>query len=422
MSFLYNFLIRVYGLGIHLAALFSKKAALWVTGRRGWRASMAKALARPAEKTLWIHAASVGEFEQGRPVIEAYRKENPKHRIVLSFFSPSGYELRKDYAVADAVVYLPLDTTSNARDFIEIVNPDIAIFIKYEFWFNHLKELKQRKVNTFLVSGRMHEGQSFFKSWGAYFRKGLSAFTHFSVQNEQSESLLKSIGFQNVSMAGDTRFDRVCQVVEENRILPIIESFVSGRRCLVLGSSWPYDELLLESFIKSHREKGFAYIIAPHEIDEKRMQEMEQKLRASEVKTARISSLGNEGGPIDLLFVDNVGMLSSIYKYADVAMVGGGFGNGIHNVLEPAAWGKPVLFGPRHSMFQEARELVESGAAMCVEEQVDFDEQLLRLLENKSQSQELGHIAGEYCKQRAGATAKVMKLINEKSSFAIVDQ
>lgn len=415
MSAVYTLLIRLYGFGITILSLFNKKAAKWKRGRLNWRYHFSTALAKPAIKTLWVHAASLGEFEQGRPVIEAYRLKHPSHRIVLTFFSPSGYEVRKNYGQVDYVCYLPLDTPGNARDFIEIVKPEIALFVKYEFWFNLLNVLQKEAIPTYLVSGRMHERQSFFRSWGSFFKKRLSAFEHFLVQNEGSAKLLNEIGYSNVSVTGDTRFDRVLKIVKDDLSISEIEKFKGESKLFILGSSWLSEEVLLESYLSKGHTKGQKYVIAQHEINPSRISELERSFKKMGFRSSRISSFDEDSSNANVLFIDNFGVLSLAYKYADVAMVGGGFGNGIHNVLEPAVWGVPIIFGPRYKMFSEALDLVELGSAVCIDTQEEFNSTLTSLLCNESERRRLGELAKSYCREKSGATTAVMAIITAKN-------
>lgn len=401
---LYSIIIRIYGLAIRLAALFQTKAGLWVAGRKAWRTRLESAFNEVGDrKRIWVHAASLGEFEQGRPVIEAIRAKYPDHFIILTFFSPSGFEIRKNYGQVDHVAYLPLDTRKNAQDFVRTVNPELAIFIKYEFWFRFLDALSQQDIHTILVSGRMHMKQGFFRPWGRYFRAGLDAFDHFFVQDERSAELLKGIGVERLTMNGDTRFDRVMAIREEDPSIESIESWIGEKPCLVVGSSWPYDEILLEQYIRDRVETEFKVILAPHEIDPKRIKEFQAQC----VKPSGIWSEGSWEKE-DVLIIDTIGMLSTLYRYADVAIIGGGHGSGIHNTLEAAVWGCPLVFGPRYTPFVEAVELVERGAAVSVEVQEEFDSALDAWLFDSEKAKSAGALGADYCKAQVGATAAVM--------------
>ena len=403
---LYNVGIRCYGIGIRLFSLFNEKAGLWVSGRKNWRKLLAEKLGHGHDTCIWIHAASLGEFEQGRPLIEALRKIYPKKKFILTFFSPSGYEVRKAYDQVDLVTYMPLDTKANARDFLDLIRPEMALFIKYEFWFNHLAELKKRKVRTLLVSGRMHAGQGFFKPWGGLFREGLKSYDHFFLQDETSAQLLGSIGFMNKTVTGDTRYDRVMAIREENKQLSDIEQFINGKTTVVLGSSWPKEEELMLEFMKKNERLDFKLIIAPHEIQEARMTEL---LGQYEKAAVRLSTW--KGEEAQVLIIDSIGILAQVYKYGDVALIGGGFGAGIHSVLEPAVWGAPVLFGPRYEKFKEAIGLIAAGGAFPVTGQEDFDRKMTELLQNQEFRNKAGEKAFAFCNAKTGATAAIMSYI-----------
>ncbi|NND93375.1 MAG: 3-deoxy-D-manno-octulosonic acid transferase [Flavobacteriales bacterium] len=407
---IYDLMIRAYRLAIAIVSPFNGKAGKWISGRRGWREKLRNNLNTEGQKVFWVHAASLGEFEQGRPVIDMMRSEFPQCKIVLTFFSPSGYEIRKGYDKVDLVTYLPLDTRSNARDFLTIVNPSVAIFIKYEFWFNHLAELKARSIPVLLVAGRLHEKQGFFKPWGGFFRKGLSAFEHFFLQDKTSAYLLDELGFKNYTVNGDTRFDRVLAIQEEDRKFPEIEKFSGGHPTIVVGSSWPYDEILIQKYIAGKRPGSFKVIFAPHEIDKKRINEF---INRSPLPAIRYSDISNSTGSESVLFIDSIGMLSHLYRYSTVAMIGGGFGAGIHNTLEAAVWSKPLVFGPRYKMFREAVDLVENGSAFPVESQMELDEILDKLLFGDSTIRELaGQMAWRYCESGQGASKQVVQYVS----------
>lgn len=406
---LYSIIIHGYGLAIRIATPFRVKARQWVDGRKAWRKQLHSALNEAqGKRRIWVHAASLGEFEQGRPVIEAIRDSYPDDYILLTFFSPSGYEIRKDYGQVDHVSYLPLDTIGNAKDFIQIVDPQLAIFIKYEFWFRFLDALGQADVHTILVSGRMHMKQGFFRPWGRYFRAGLDTFHHFFVQDERSAELLKGIGVDRVTMNGDTRFDRVAAIKEENSRIEAIESWLGDAPCLVVGSSWPYDEILLEQYIRNRVDEEFKVLLAPHEIEQDRMEEFRNQC----LKPTGIWSEGSWEND-DVLIIDTIGMLSVLYRYADVAIIGGGHGSGIHNTLEAAVWGCPLVFGPRYTPFIEAVELVERGAAVSVEIQEEFDSALDVWLFDSEKAKSAGALGAEYCRTQVGATVAVMDYLDQ---------
>jgi 3-deoxy-D-manno-octulosonic-acid transferase len=336
MRLLYNLFIGLYGIALHCASPFHKKASLWVKGRKNWERKLREQL-KPGAKAIWVHCASLGEFEQGRPLIEALRAESViDTQIILTFFSPSGYEIRKEYKGADVVCYLPLDTPSNARTFLEMVRPEKIFFIKYEFWFNYLSEIKARNTEAYLVSAIFRKEQLFFKGYGQFARKGLEAFTHIFVQDEDSKELLSSISYNRVSVTGDTRFDRVYDIALHSASIVMAEQFKNGKALLVAGSTWEADEELLLHLNMDE----YKLLIAPHEISDMHIQQLVQKF--SKHHPVLFSKAGSDIAEQKVLIIDNVGMLSSLYKYATVAYVGGGFGKGIHNVLEPAVFGMPV--------------------------------------------------------------------------------
>ena len=405
-QWIYDLMISLYGVGISIASLFSSKARLWKKGRKDWKVKLEKAISANQLPVLWIHAASLGEFEQGRPIIEMLREQRTEVYILLTFFSPSGYEVRKAYDAVDHVMYLPLDTRSNAKEFVRLVNPGIAVFIKYEFWFNHLEALKSKGSKVYLASGRFYAKQGFFQSWGSWFRKGLEAFDHFYLQDQESADLLDSIGLRNFTVNGDTRFDRVIAIKEEAQEIPAINDFLDNRRCLILGSSWPQEELHLLNFLNQHGSEGFKTIIAPHEINESRIETFAKDCK---LEVARLSTW--KGANADVLFVDSIGLLAQIYRYANIAFIGGAYGSGLHNVLEPAVWSVPVIFGPRYEGFQEAVGLHSAGGAKVVESQADFDNTLLELFSDEVKRAEMGKAAGDYCMSHKGATEVVVKEI-----------
>lgn len=407
-QWIYNRMIALYRVGISIAALFNDKAKLWIQGRKQWKGQLEKALLNNSAPVLWIHAASLGEFEQGRPIIESVREQVDDIFILLTFFSPSGLEVRKYYDKVDHVMYLPLDKRSKAQDFVKTLRPDVAVFIKYEFWFNHLHALSANGSKVYLASGRFHGKQGFFQSWGAWFRKGLNAFDHFYLQDRESAELLESIGVQNFTVNGDTRFDRVISIMEEAKELPSIQDFVGDRPCLIVGSSWPQEELRILTFLNQLESSELKIIIAPHEIKASRIDSFETECK---FKVARLSDWNGEAA--DVLFIDSIGLLAQVYRYASVAFVGGAFGEGLHNVLEPAVWSVPVIFGPRYQGFQEAVGLIEAGGAQVVESQQEINNLLMELLFNSELQSKMGKAAGDYCKSHKGATKVVVDQIVE---------
>lgn len=405
---MYELFIILYNIGVWVASFFSKKVrAMWKGEHRTFRVLREKI--DPNAMYIWFHAASLGEFEQGRPIMEAIRREHPGYKILLTFFSPSGYEVRKNYDGADVVVYLPIDTKRNASRFLRLTNPVMAFFIKYEFWSNYLHMLKERHVPTFSVSSIFRPNQIFFRAYGKGYGKVLDCFTHFFVQNEESRDLLKSIGIDCVSVTGDTRFDRVLQIRDAGKSLPIVENFVGGTaedrpHVFIAGSSWPPDEDIFIRYFNEHRD--WKLIIAPHVIGYDHMKQILGKLERKTVRYTEATTENVVGA--ECLIIDCFGLLSSIYRYADVTYVGGGFGVGIHNVLEAAVWGKPVIFGPNNKNFQEAQGLLKAGGGFEITSYDDFVGVMRKLADDKvlEQSRER---AGGFVESLAGATRQIMK-------------
>lgn len=405
---MYELFIILYNIGVWVASFFSKKVrAMWKGEHRTFRVLREKI--DPNAMYIWFHAASLGEFEQGRPIMEAIRREHPGYKILLTFFSPSGYEVRKNYDGADVVVYLPIDTKRNARRFLRLTNPVMAFFIKYEFWSNYLHILKDRQVPTFSVSSIFRPNQIFFRGYGKSYGKVLKCFTHFFVQNERSRDLLKSIGIDCVSVTGDTRFDRVLQIRDAGKSLPIVENFVGGTvedrpHVFIAGSSWPPDEDIFIRYFNEHRD--WKLIIAPHVIGDDHMKQILGKLERKTVRYTEATTENVVGA--ECLIIDCFGLLSSIYRYADVTYVGGGFGVGIHNVLEAAVWGKPVIFGPNNKNFQEAQGLLKAGGGFEVTSYDDFVGVMRKLADDKALEQSRER-AGGFVESLAGATRQIMK-------------
>ncbi len=411
MKNLYNLGIKTYTLLINLAALASPKAKQWITGRKNWR-NRYQAAFQPTTKVLWVHVASLGEFEQGRPVIEAFKQQYPHWQIVLSFFSPSGYEIRKDYPLANFVCYLPADTPQNAKDFLAIIQPDLAIFVKYEFWANYLFELKCRNTPTLLVAALFRPTQAFFQWHGGFWRRVLDCFTHIFVQDPNSQALLQSIGYQKVSIGGDTRIDRVLALAQQAPPVAALENI--KKPILVAGSTWPADEAILLDFISQHQgEQPFCYIVAAHEPSTAHSEQLIQKIAISAERWTDL-----EGRPFtkDLLIIDTIGLLNRLYRHGTVAYIGGGFGKGIHNTLEPAAFGLPIIFGPRYEKFEEARQFVARGAAFCVHDAASLAK-VLDLLNDDAQYALARDAALAYLHENAGGTQKVMDYLERSPYF-----
>ena len=401
---LYNIAIHFYLLGVAIASLFNEKV------RKMWRGERAafnvlKQKVDPEARYVWFHAASLGEFEQGRPIMERLRREHPEYKILLTFFSPSGYEVRKNYEGADIICYLPLDTPINAIRFLRLVRPVMAYFIKYEFWYNYLHILKYRHVPAYSVSSIFRPDQIFFKWYAKKYAGVLHCITHFFVQNEQSKELLAKIGITDVTISGDTRFDRVLQIMEQSKHLPIVEAFKQDHHVFVAGSSWSPDEDIFIRFFNEHPE--WKLIIAPHVIGNDHLQQILSKLNR---KTVRYTEATTEtAAEAQCLIIDCFGLLSSIYHYGEVAYVGGGFGVGIHNVLEAAVWNVPVFFGPNNKRFQEAQELRASGGGVEITDYDSFATAMLRFMSDPEWLRQCGNKAGEYVKSKAGATNIVLK-------------
>ncbi|WP_236652798.1 3-deoxy-D-manno-octulosonic acid transferase [Chitinophaga vietnamensis] len=408
---IYNAGIRLYKTGVQLAALGGNaKAARWLKGRHHWQKQLQE-WQLAGQPLVWMHAASLGEFEQGRPVLEAIRQQFPENKILLTFFSPSGYEVRKNYPGADYICYLPLDTAANARRFLELVQPQLAIFVKYEFWYHYLTELHIRKVPTLLISGIFRPEQPFFKSYGAMFRRLLQQFNHIFVQNEASLQLLQGLHLQQVSLGGDTRFDRVSALLQDQRALPLIEQFLAGKRLLAAGSTWPSDEKMLAAWWKEQPDKDLKLILAPHEIGESHIQSILQLFPDA----LRYSQLTGHIPESNVLIIDNIGMLTALYRYATICYVGGGLDKGgIHNILEPAVYSKPVIMGPVFDRYFEAVELEAAGGALVVRNHEELLARTTLLLHNTAAYNQIAAIAGNYVQSNRGATEKVISYIQEK--------
>ena len=407
MDPLYNIGISAYKGAVHLASLKNQKARKLLDGQAHTFNYLRERL-DSAGGYIWIHVSSLGEFEQGRPLIELIRRERPKARLLLTFFSPSGYEVRKNYDQVDAVCYLPFDLPGNVRQFLDLVKPSMAIFVKYEFWGNYLRELQRRGVPTFSVSAIFRPGQVFFKPWGGKMRKMLGCFTTLFVQNEESRKLLQGIGVKQVKVCGDTRFDRVAHVRDQAKQFPVIEQFVSNARMTtVLGSSWGPDEDLMIPYFNDHPVTKL--ILAPHEFDRERLLALMSRIQRpcglySQTEAADASQL-------DCIIIDTFGMLSSLYRYGQLAMVGGGFGSGIHNINEAAVYGIPVVFGPNYSKFTEAKDLIACGGSFTVATTDEFIAVMDRLLSDPEHLRRSGTIAEQYIKSHLGATQLIFNQI-----------
>ena len=411
---IYNLIIYLYLLGVAVYSRFNEKVRkMWRGEREAFRILREKV--DPNAKYVWFHAASLGEFEQGRPLMERLRKDHPEYKILLTFFSPSGYEVRKNYEGADIICYLPLDTITNARRFLRTVRPVMAFFIKYEFWYNYLHILKHRNIPVYSVSSIFRPEQVFFKWYGRQYGRVLKCFTHFFVQNEISKDLLEKIHITNVTVVGDTRFDRVLQIKEVAKYLPIVETFKQDTQVFVAGSSWPPDEAIFIPYFNKHPE--WKMIIAPHVIGDDHLRQIEKLLegrkvmRYSSLTEADLPSKKAELQAADVLIIDCFGLLSSIYHYGEIAYVGGGFGVGIHNVLEAAVWDVPVFFGPNNQRFQEAQSLKAAGGGFDFETAEAFTRQMDVFLTDAEQLRIAGVQAGKFVQGLAGATEKVLSSV-----------
>lgn len=416
---LYDLFLVLYSASIRIASSWNSKAKKWVDGRKNIIETIRhQLLSSPNGNVVWMHCSSLGEFEQGRPLLEELRTLNPGSEIVLTFFSPSGYEVMKDYKGADHIFYLPMDSPSNATKFLDAVQPSLVLWVKYEYWFYYLEELKQRKIPTILVSGIFRKNQPFFKWYGVIWKKMLRSFSHFFVQNEESKELLASLGFKdNVSITGDTRFDRVLEIAEKFQPVPFIEEFCGSSKVIVAGSTWEEDEIELLHFVKAN--PGIKFIIAPHEINEENLNDVKEEFTGSVFYSAlkkNYQQTNDQPPPTtNVLIIDNIGMLSRLYKYADVTYVGGGFGeDGVHNVLEAAVYGKPVVFGPVFEKFYEAIGLVNSEGGISISGPIGLEAVLNELLNNEPDRMRRGEAARKYVFANAGATRKIMQFIQEK--------
>ena len=404
---LYNICISLYAQAIKLVAPWDKKAKQWIEGRKGIFEQMARRIDK-SDKVLWLHVASLGEFEQGRPIIEQVRKEHPEYKILITFFSPSGYEIRKNYDGADYIFYLPIDTPRNVKHFLDIAHPEIAIFVKYEFWLNYLNELKTRNIRTFVISAIFRQDSIFFKWYGNRWRQALDSYEQLFVQNEESRVLLNKIGFDNVIIAGDTRFDRVAAIAKTAKRIDIVERFKGESRLFVAGSTWGPDEEILQELINDNPQVKF--VIAPHEMEEERINKIIGSTRSGAVRyTACNEHTSFEN--VQVLILDTIGILSSVYGYASWSYIGGGFGVGIHNTLEAATFGLPIAFGPNYKKFKEARDMVALGAATKVDSAAELRNWFTPLRDDEEHLKRVSTAAKDYTSKNQGATSLIMKIV-----------
>ena len=417
MLFIYNLIVVLADFILKIVALFNNKIRLFVDGRKPIFKILSNKI-KAYDKTIWFHAASLGEYEQGLPVMERMKSRFPNHLIVLTFFSPSGYEVRKNNTIADVTVYLPLDTQSNVNQFLKLVRPDMVFFIKYEYWPNYLNTLQNKEIPTYLISGIFREKQVFFKWYGSIYKKALDAFEHFFVQNSSSKELLLKLGKTNVTVSGDTRFDRVTEILNQNNELDFIEEFKNNSLTVVVGSSWPKDESLLVNYINTANNVKF--IIAPHNINKDQIANLQNQISK---KTVLFSSLNlkdvgaSKLADYDVFVIDTIGILTKIYSYANLVYVGGGFGNpGVHNILEPATFGVPIVIGPNYNHFAEATALVKMEGCISITNQEELNEVFDKLIQNEAVRLEKGHICSTFVEMNKNASETIMNFIIQKKT------
>lgn len=403
---IYNLGILLYEWLLRVVVLWNPKARQWVDGRRNIFDRMAERIS-PSDRVVWMHVASLGEFEQGRPILEAIRKEHPEIKLLVTFFSPSGYEIRKNYSGADYIFYLPSDTPYNVSRFLDVAHPEMAIFVKYEFWLNYLAQLAERGVKSYLVSAIFRRNSIFFKSYGGRWRRALDTFDQMFVQNDESRELLHSIGFDNVIVAGDTRFDRVAEIARAARSVEIVEKFKGDSRLFVAGSTWGPDEDILLPLINANADVKF--VIAPHEMDEGRIGRLLREPKGGAVRYTQCTAQSDFSN-VQVLVLDTIGILSSVYGYASWSYIGGGFGVGIHNTLEAATFGLPIAFGPKYEKFKEARDMVALGAATKVESAEELAAWFAPLRDDADYLAKVSATAKDYTVKNQGATALFMKI------------
>ena len=411
MYTLYNFLILIVGFFLRIIALFNKKLGLFVDGRKEVFSKLKNEISSD-DKVIWMHCASLGEFEQGRPILEKLKVKYPACKIVLTFFSPSGYEVRKDYKGADVICYLPLDTKQNAQKFIELIHPTLTVFVKYEFWPNILRELKNQEIETILVSGIFRENQSFFKSYGSWMRKSLKGFSYFFVQDDNSKQLLNSIGFTNVAKSGDTRFDRVFEITQQDNQLGFVSEFKDDNLLLVCGSTWKEDEDLLVEYINNSELKNQKFIFAPHNIKQKEIEELQRRINKKTVLYSELST-STPLSAQQVLIIDAIGFLTKVYSYADITYVGGAFATGLHNVLEPATFGIPIIIGPEYEKFKEAIDLVNVGGVVSIKNQKELNSELNELFLHSEIRTSKGKISKDFITNNIGATEMILNYIDK---------
>ena len=417
MWLLYDLVIQLYGGAISAASLFNKKAKKWVEGRKS-APTPALPQSREGDRkgaTAWFHCASLGEFEQGRPVIEAFREIHPDWKIVLTFFSPSGYEVRKNYPGADLILYLPLDTPVKVRQFLDLINPSLVFFVKYEYWFRYLDALYRRKIPVYVISAIFRPEQHFFKWYGDWALSQLKKVTGFFVQDEESAALLSANGIAQVVVSGDTRFDRVASIADHAKSFPLIEKFAEGKPVFLAGSTWPADEELIMKLIDETGDR-MKFIVAPHEVGKERVEELKSAVDSRKSIVVSLLSELDELKALksQVIIVDGIGYLSHLYQYATVAYIGGGFGVGIHNILEAATFGKPVIFGPKYQKFREARELIAEGGAFSISNEKQLIKKAIRLVTFPELLKKASRTSAEYVQRKKGATGIILANISTR--------
>lgn len=408
MLFLYNLLIYVATAILHFVALFNNKIRLFVQGRKTSFAILEQHI-QPTDRVFWIHVASLGEYEQGLPLMEALKEQFPNHKIVLTFFSPSGYEVKKNNTLADATLYLPMDTRRNAKKFLTLAHPEQVFFVKYEYWPNYLHQLKKQKIETYLISGIFRPNQVFFTWYGGFYRRALQAFTYFFVQNEESRTLLSSIGQNNSIVVGDTRFDRVSQILENDNTLSFLEELTHNKtkQTLVVGSSWPQDEKLIVDYINQTQDEEIKFVLAPHNIKAEQINQLFESIQKPKQLHSTYQAGVTDLSQTQVYIIDAYSLLTKAYSYATIAYIGGGFGAGIHNILEAATFGVPILIGPNYKKFQEAKDLIALGSCIVINNETDFINNLDKLLTNKEYRCELNQISSSFILANKAATKKI---------------
>ncbi|WP_273276530.1 3-deoxy-D-manno-octulosonic acid transferase [Maribacter polysiphoniae] len=407
MNHIYNLIAQITWFFLKIVAFFHPKIKLFVQGRKDTFPILQKTIDKKKD-VIWFHVASLGEFEQGLPVMEKIKAEYPTYQILISFFSPSGYEVKKNTPVADAVIYLPIDTLDNAKRFITSVNPKLAIFVKYEIWPNYLKVLGDHNIPTVLISSIFRKDQIFFKWYGGIMRKALDTFTQFFVQDEKSVNLLKGIGLNNITLSGDTRFDRVAEILERDNKLPFMEQFKGTSPCFVAGSTWPEDEAIMLPFI-NETQSPLKFVLAPHNIKPEHITDLKKSITK---KTLLYSEWeNNDPSQFDVLIIDTIGLLTKIYSYSNIAYVGGAFATGLHNTLEPAVFGIPIIIGPDFSKFNEAKALVLKKGILVIKDRAEFDTTITQLLENPDYLRKTGQVNADYVNGNKGASIQIMAYV-----------